>query len=80
MRVAPASLPPSGSVRPKAPRARPATRSGSHRSFCSSVPNEWMGLAPRPTPADSVMPMLWSIRPISSMAMHRVVKSAAEPP
>ena len=78
MRVAPASLPPSGSVRPKAPRARPATRSGSQRSFCSSVPNVKIGLAPRPTPADSVMPMLWSTRPISSMARHSVVKSAPD--
>ena len=39
VRVAPASLPPSGSVSPNAPSARPATRSGSQRSRCSSVPN-----------------------------------------
>ena len=38
VRVAPASLPPSGSVSPKAPRARPAHMSGSHRLFWSSVP------------------------------------------
>jgi hypothetical protein len=39
VRVAPASLPPSGSVSPNAPSARPAHRSGSHSAFWSSVPN-----------------------------------------
>ena len=38
VRVAPASEPASGSVRPKPASARPATRSGRKRSFCSSVP------------------------------------------
>ena len=38
VRVAPASEPASGSVRPNAASARPATRSGSQRSFCSWVP------------------------------------------
>ena len=38
VRVAPASEPASGSVRPKPASARPATRSGSQRAFCSSVP------------------------------------------
>ena len=38
VRVAPASLPPSGSVRPKAARAWPAHRSGNHRARCSSLP------------------------------------------
>ncbi len=78
--VAPASEPASGSVSPKAASARPATRSGSQRCFCSSVPNVRIGLMPRPTPADSVMPMDWSIRPSSSIATHSVVKSAAAPP
>ena len=55
VRVPPASLPASGSVRPKPPRARPAHRSGSHRWRCSSVPNWKIGFAPRPTPASSVM-------------------------
>ena len=36
--VAPASEPASGSVRPNPASVRPATRSGSHRCFCSSVP------------------------------------------
>ena len=80
VRVAPASLPPSGSVRPKAPRARPATRSGSHRCCWSSSPNWKIGLVPRPTAADRVMPTDWSTRPISSMARHSVVKSAPLPP
>ena len=40
VRVPPASLPASGSVRPNAPRRRPATRSGSHSARCSSVPKE----------------------------------------
>ena len=77
VRVAPASLPPSGSVNPKAPRARPATMSGSQRWRCSSVPKEKIGLAPSPTPADSVMPRDWSARPISSMAMHSVENGGA---
>ena len=57
VRVAPASDPPSGSVSPNAPSARPATRSGSHWSRWSSVPNRKIGLAPSPTPADSVIPI-----------------------
>ena len=38
VRVAPASEPASGSVSPKAASLRPAQRSGSQSSFCSSVP------------------------------------------
>jgi hypothetical protein len=38
VRVAPASEPASGSVRPKPARALPAVRSGSHFCFCSSLP------------------------------------------
>ena len=38
VRVAPASLPASGSVRPKPASVRPATRSGRKRSFCSWLP------------------------------------------
>src|ERR671913_52003 len=34
---------------------------------------------PRPTAASRVMPSDWSTRPISSMAMHRLVKSPAPP-
>ena len=57
VRVAPASLPASGSVRPKPARARPASRSGRYSCFCSSVPNRNTGIAPRLTPASSVMAM-----------------------
>ena len=78
--VAPASLPPSGSVRPKAPRARPAHRSESHRWRCSSLPNWKTGLAPRPTPASRVMAIDESTRASSSTAMQTVVKSEFEPP
>jgi hypothetical protein len=80
VRVDPASEPPSGSVSPNAASARPATSSGSHRCFCSSVPNRRIGLIPNPTPADSVMPRDWSARPISSTATHRLVKSPPAPP
>ncbi len=38
VRVAPASDPAPGSVRPKAASRRPDARSGSHRAFCSSLP------------------------------------------
>ena len=38
VRAAPASEPASGSVSPNAASRRPEARSGSHRSFCSSVP------------------------------------------
>ena len=80
VRVPPASLPASGSVSPKPPRARPAHRSGNHRWRCSSVPNRKMGLAPSPTPASSVMATDWSTRASSSIAMHSVVRSAPPPP
>ena len=59
VRVPPASLPASGSVRPNAPRDVPATSAGRYSAFCSAVPNEWIGLAPRPTAAEIVMPRLW---------------------
>ncbi len=68
-----------GSVSPKPARRRPATRSGSQRCFCSSVPKVRIGLMPRPTPASSVMPMDWSTRPSSSIATHRLVKSPPDP-
>jgi hypothetical protein len=68
VRVAPASDPPPGSVRPNAPSARPASRSGSQRSFCSGVPNRWSGIAPRPTPASSVIATDESTRASSSIA------------
>ena len=71
VRVPPASLPAPGSVSPKAPRARPAVRSGRKRSFCSCVPKRNTGIAPRETPASRVMATDWSTRPSSSSARHR---------
>ena len=46
VRVLPASDPASGSVSPKAASLRPAQSSGSHSSFCSSVPQRWIGIVP----------------------------------
>ena len=80
VRIAPASLPASGSVSPNAARARPAHSSGSHRARCSSVPNRAIGAAPSPTPASRVIAIEESTRAISSIARHSVVKSASEPP
>ena len=77
--VPPASLPASGSVSPKAPSARPAQRSGNQRSCWAGVPNLWIGLAPRPTPASSVIATDWSARASSSMAMHSPVRSPPPP-
>ena len=58
---------------------RPAHRSGSQRSCCSGVPNLWIGLAPRPTPASSVMAIDWSTRASSSIATHSPVRSPPPP-
>ena len=57
VRVAPASDPASGSVRPNPASARPASRSGRCSSRCASVPKRKIGIAPRLTPASSVMAM-----------------------
>ena len=80
VRMPPASEPELDSVRPKAASDWPATRSGSQRSFCSSVPKVRIGLMPRPTAASRVMPIDWSTRPSSSIATHRLVKSPPAPP
>ena len=69
--VAPASDPAPGSVRPKPASLRPATRSGSHFCFCSSLPKWKIGIAPRPTPASRVIAVDWSTRPSSSSASER---------
>ena len=68
--VAPASEPAWGSVSPNDHRRRPASRSGSQRSFCSRVPKSWMSAAPSETAASSVMPTPASAREISSIAMQ----------
>lgn len=80
VRVPPASDPASGSVSPNPPSARPATRSGSQRWRCASLPNWKMGLAASPTAASSVMAIDWSTLASSSMAMHSVVRSPSPPP
>ena len=43
------------------------------------MPNSTIGLMPSPTPADSVMPIDWSIRPSSSIATQSEVKSLPVP-
>lgn len=70
VRVAPASEPASGSVRPKPASARPARRSGSSSAFWASVPKRKMGIAPRLTPASRVIAIDWSTRAIASIARH----------
>ena len=80
VRMPPASEPEPGSVSPNAASEWPDTRSGSHRSFCSSVPKVRIGLMPRPTAASRVMPIDWSTRPSSSIATQRLVKSPSAPP
>ena len=69
--VAPASEPPPGSVSPNAPSASPAHSRGSHSCFCSSVPNRKIGMAPRETPASTVIAIELSTRASSSRATHR---------
>ena len=46
VRVLPASDPASGSVRPNAASLRPEQSSGSHSSFCSRLPQRWIGIVP----------------------------------
>ncbi len=70
VRVAPASEPASGSVSPKPASAVPASRSGSSSLFCASVPKRKTGIAPRLTPASSVIASDWSTRPSASIARH----------
>ena len=44
--VLPASEPASGSVRPNAASFLPATSCGIQSSFCSSLPQRWIGIVP----------------------------------
>jgi hypothetical protein len=68
VRVAPASVPPSGSVRPKAASASPLVSCGSHSLRCSSVPKRKTGIAPSETPASRVIATDESTRASSSIA------------
>ena len=69
VRVAPASEPASGSVRPKAASRRPLARSGSQRSRCSSLPKRRIGIVPSEVCAASVIATDESIRASSSIAI-----------
>ncbi len=53
--VPPASDPASGSVNPKPASACPETNIGNHSCFWASVPKRKTGIAPRETPASSVI-------------------------
>ena len=69
VRVLPASDPASGSVRPNAASLRPAHSSGSHSSFCSRVPQRWIGIVPSDVWDATVMQTEESTRASSSMAI-----------
>ena len=69
VRTLPASLPASGSVRPKAPSRSPEHSSGIHSAFCSSEPNAYIGQVPRLVWAATVMPTDESTRASSSIAI-----------
>ena len=69
VRVAPASEPASGSVRPNAASRRPEARSGSQRSFCSSEPKRRIGMVPSDVCAATVIATDESMRVSSSTAM-----------
>ena len=68
VRVAPASEPASGSVRPKAASREPLVSCGSHSAFCSSVPQRWIGIVPSEVCAAIVMQTEESTRASSSTA------------
>jgi hypothetical protein len=67
VRVAPASVPASGSVSPKAASFSPAHSAGSQSRFCSSEPNQKIGVVPSEVWAASVMQTEESTRASSSM-------------
>jgi hypothetical protein len=69
VRVAPASEPAPGSVRPKAPSCRPEASGGSHSRFCSSLPNMKIGIVPRDVCAATVIATDESTRVSSSIAI-----------
>ena len=80
VRVAPASDPASGSVRPKAASFFPEARSGSHSRFCSSVPKEKIGKVPSEWCAAIVIATDESTRVSSSTAIAYETVSAPAPP
>ena len=80
VRVPPASLPASASVRPNPASRSPLASSGSHRSRWASVPKWRMGIAPSETPASSVIATLWSTFASSSIARQSAKWSPPMPP
>ena len=66
--VLPASDPASGSVRPKAASFCPLHSRGSQSSFCSSVPQRWIGMVPSEVCAAMVIATEESILVSSSTA------------
>ena len=69
VRLEPASEPASGSVRPKAASLFPDARSGSQRSFCSSLLNRKTGIVPSEVCAATVIATDESTRVSSSIAI-----------
>ena len=80
VRVAPASEPASGSVRPNAASRCPEARSGSQRSFCSSEPKRRIGMVPSDVCAATVIATDESMRVSSSTAMAYASVSPPPPP
>jgi hypothetical protein len=66
--VLPASEPASGSVRPNAASFCPLQSCGSQSSFCSSLPQRWMGIVPSDVWAAIVIATEESTRVSSSTA------------
>ena len=80
VRVAPASEPASGSVRPNAASRSPEASRGSHSRFCSSVPNRKIGIVPSDVCAATVIATEESIRVSSSIAIAYETVSVPPPP
>ena len=75
-----ASDPASGSVRPKAPSARPSASGRSQRSRCSSLPNSSSGSDPIVRCACSAAATDWSAWPICSIAATKPTVDIPMPP
>jgi hypothetical protein len=80
VRVAPASEPASGSVRPNAASRRPEQRSGSQRSFCARDPKRKIGIVPSDAWAATVIATDESTRASSSIASVYPRVSPPAPP
>ena len=80
VRVAPASEPASGSVRPKAPRRCPEHSCGSHSFFCCSEPYRYTGWVPSEVCAHTVIATEESTRASSSTASAYASVSPPPPP